>query len=150
MYKGGQAMGHFLLFLLSLPCTLLMTASVIHLCQIKRAECPLFSWQHFTILLMVYFILILGFSILYLGLSLLGYPSIASHGEQYINSNGFYYIGNIIYFSSVTMLTIGYGDMTPLGLAKVFVVIQALLGYLLPAAFLVSGIASTMEKKDTC
>src|SRR5690606_24296049 len=44
-----------------------------------------------------------------------------------------------LYFSGVTMLSIGYGDMVPVGYARFFAVIQAALGLLLPSAYFVKA-----------
>ncbi|WP_142828815.1 potassium channel family protein [Planococcus soli] len=44
-----------------------------------------------------------------------------------------------LYFSGVTMLSIGYGDMVPVGSARFFAVIQAALGLLLPSAYFVKA-----------
>ncbi|PSL51126.1 potassium channel LctB [Salsuginibacillus halophilus] len=47
-----------------------------------------------------------------------------------------------LYFSGVTMLSIGYGDFVPVNHARLFAVIQAGLGILLPTAYFVQAIAS--------
>lgn len=44
---------------------------------------------------------------------------------------------NMIYFSGVTLLSIGYGDMVPTGIARFFALLEAALGLLLPAAFFI-------------
>lgn len=44
-----------------------------------------------------------------------------------------------LYFSGVTMLSIGYGDMVPMGSARFFAVVQAALGLLLPSAYFVKA-----------
>lgn len=47
---------------------------------------------------------------------------------------------NMIYFSGVTLLSIGYGDMVPTGIAKFFALLEAGLGILLPAAFFIQSL----------
>jgi potassium channel LctB len=42
-----------------------------------------------------------------------------------------------MYFSATTVLTVGYGDITPVGIGKWIAMLEALIGYLLPAAFVV-------------
>lgn len=44
---------------------------------------------------------------------------------------------NMIYFSGVTLLSIGYGDMVPNGMARFFALLEASLGILLPTAFFI-------------
>ena len=69
------------------------------------------------------------------------------HFEGHISSNQHInLIGNMIYFSAMTVFTVGFGDIVPVGWSKVFVVIQSFIGYLLPAAFLVSGFNSANGK----
>jgi potassium channel LctB len=122
-----------------------MARSLFNLLRVDRSEYLIFSWEHFLILLFVYFVLIFGFTIVYLGLGIIGFKSVLIHDFPQ-DSPTIAYIGNLLYFSTMTILTVGYGDITPLGFAKLIASIQALIGYLLPAAFLVSGIASSMEQ----
>ncbi len=44
-----------------------------------------------------------------------------------------------LYFSGVTMLSIGYGDLVTMGYARFFAVVQAGLGLLLPSAYFVKA-----------
>lgn len=122
-----------------------MAKSLFHLLHVNRSAYLIFSWHHFLILLFVYFVLIFGFAIVYLALDLVGYKSVLIHDFPQ-DSPSIAYVGNLLYFSTMTILTVGYGDITPLGFAKLLASIQALIGFLLPAAFLVSGIASSMEQ----
>jgi potassium channel LctB len=123
-----------------------MCQSLFYLFKIKRSEVPIFSWYQFLILVIVYVIFITGFAILYLGLGLLGYKSVSIQAIQYNEVNPLSYVANLIYFSAMTMLSVGYGDIIPAGIGKMLVIVQALIGYLLPAAFVVSGFASTGER----
>jgi hypothetical protein len=45
-----------------------------------------------------------------------------------------------LYFSGITFTTIGYGDICPLGVTKVFVIIEGILGITVLSAFLISFI----------
>ena len=40
-----------------------------------------------------------------------------------------------IYFSAVTLFSVGYGDIAPIGIGRVIAMIEALIGYTIPAAF---------------
>ena len=68
-----------------------------------------------VLLVLNYFELMFWFGLVYLPLSLKGGCG----------------IGDAFYFSAVTQLTVGYGDITPLGAAKVIAPVQATLGWLL-------------------
>src|SRR5699024_5425905 len=49
------------------------------------------------------------------------------------------------YFSGVTMLTIGYGDIIPIGIGRFIAVTQALIGYLLPTTFVLKLVHLNLE-----
>lgn len=53
-----------------------------------------------------------------------------NHQEQYIDL-----VTRSIYFSVITLLSVGYGDISPFGWARGFAMLEALTGYILPAAF---------------
>ncbi len=47
------------------------------------------------------------------------------------------YVETSLYFSAVTLLSVGYGDIVPIGIGRWIAMVEALLGYALPAAFVV-------------
>lgn len=53
---------------------------------------------------------------------------------------------NFLYFSGVTILSVGYGDMVPVGSARFFSLIQASLGLLMPTAYFMKALGSSEEK----
>ena len=60
-------------------------------------------------------------------------------------------LGSLIhsfYFSGVTILTIGYGDIVPIGIGRLVALIQALIGYVLPTAFVLRLVIVTQEKVE--
>ncbi|AXI08418.1 two pore domain potassium channel family protein [Oceanobacillus sp. 143] len=92
-----------------------------------------FSGELFIVLLITYSLVIIGFGILYFILSFQGIILVEDGELRQVNV-----IGSIIhsmYFSGVTMLTIGYGDITPIGIGRFIALIEALIGYILPTAF---------------
>lgn len=92
-----------------------------------------FSLELFYSLVIIFVIVIVGFGLIYFILSFQGII-LVEHGELRQVS----ILGSIIhslYFSGVTMLTIGYGDITPIGIGRLIAVVQALIGYILPTAF---------------
>ncbi len=73
-------------------------------------------------LLLLWFFIIIIFGLAYFGLS-------SSQQLTYKNeplTNNVYGFGNAVYFSFITALTIGYGNIDPLGFAKILVVIEAM------------------------
>ncbi|WP_416148367.1 potassium channel family protein [Salipaludibacillus sp. HK11] len=55
---------------------------------------------------------------------------------------------NSLYFSGVTMLSVGYGDIVPVGSARFFSLIQASLGLLLPAAYFLKAFGQSNDQKN--
>lgn len=92
-----------------------------------------FSLDLFYSLVIIFVIVIIGFGLIYFILSFQGII-LVEHGElRQVSIAGS--IIHSLYFSGVTMLTIGYGDITPIGIGRLIAVIQALIGYILPTAF---------------
>lgn len=57
-------------------------------------------------------------------------------------------IWDLLYFSGVTILSVGYGDYVPVGSARFFSLIQAALGLLIPSAFFLTAIGEKMQEKE--
>ena len=51
---------------------------------------------------------------------------------------------NLLYFSGVTLLSIGFGDILPLGLTRLFALLESAIGILLPSVFFLKS----MYKKE--
>lgn len=99
-----------------------------------------FSLEIFYTLLIVYSIVITGFALIYFVLSFEGIV-LVEYGQ--LEDAGV--IGSLIhsfYFSGVTLLTIGYGDIVPIGIGRLIALIEALIGYVLPTAFMLRLVRS--------
>lgn len=53
-----------------------------------------------------------------------------------------------LYFSGVTILSVGYGDLVPVGSARFFSLIEASIGLLLPTAYFMKALTSSGEKDE--
>ncbi|MUV38715.1 Protein LctB [Lentibacillus sp. JNUCC-1] len=105
-----------------------------------------FSLELFVTLLMIYVTVIIGFGAIYFILSLKGVV-LVEHNELKRLS----VIGSILhsmYFSGVTMLTIGYGDIVPVGIGRLIAIVQALIGYVLPAAFVLKIVQASQYERS--
>lgn len=94
-----------------------------------------FSVEMFYSLLITYSIVILGFGLIYFILSFEGIYLVEGGELRQVSP-----VASLIhsfYFSGVTMLTIGYGDITPIGIGRLIALIEALIGYVLPTAFVI-------------
>lgn len=94
-----------------------------------------FSMKHFTTLVYVYFVVMLGFGLLYFVLASEGLPILKDDLLQHDSIID--RLAHSVYFSGVTLMTVGYGDITPIGIGRILALMEALIGYILPAAFFV-------------
>ncbi|WP_417897968.1 potassium channel family protein [Bacillus haimaensis] len=51
-----------------------------------------------------------------------------------------------LYFSGVTILSVGYGDVVPVGSARFFSLIQASIGLLLPTAYFMKAMNGSNDE----
>jgi len=105
-----------------------------------------FSIEIFVTLIIIYSIVIIGFGLIYFTLSIQGII-LVEHGELRQVS----LVGSMIhslYFSGVTMLTMGYGDITPVGIGRLIAVVEAMIGYILPTAFVMRLFQEKIKDRD--
>ncbi|MDQ1147309.1 MAG: ion channel [Bacillus sp. (in: firmicutes)] len=89
------------------------------------------SVENFLYLGTVYLTIIIGFGLIYLLFYLIGMPllrEVNPDPKDNIFETSFY-------FSAMTLFSVGNGDVLPNGLGRIIAVIEALIGYTLPAAF---------------
>lgn len=84
----------------------------------------------------------LGFAFLYYFLSFEG--DVVRVGTEDGKDGGENFL-DYLYFSGVTLLSVGYGDLVPVGKARFFALLQAAIGFLLPTAFFIRALS---EKGD--
>lgn len=97
------------------------------------------SYFSTALFLKLFFVLcgvLLGFALLYYALSIQEVILVdEANGEPIQHS-----FWEMLYFSGVTLLSIGYGDIVPIGVARFFSLIQASIGVLLPTAYFLKSI----------
>lgn len=76
----------------------------------------------------------IGFAVLYYLLAMEG--DVVRVGTEEGKDGGENFL-DYLYFSGVTLLSVGYGDLVPVGKARFFALIQAAIGFLLPTAFFI-------------
>lgn len=103
-----------------------------------------FSSEIFYTLLIVYLTVLIGFGLIYFILSFEGII-LVEHAELK-GRTIWHSLTHAFYFSGVTLLTIGYGDIVPIGIGRLLAVIQALIGYVLPAAFVLRLVILSNER----
>ncbi|HYK71849.1 MAG TPA: potassium channel family protein [Pseudoneobacillus sp.] len=90
--------------------------------------------ENFLVLAMLYVTVTLGFALLYLLFEMNGYPvvkdGVLTSGDGFLMK-----LESSFYFSAMTIFSVGYGDIYPLGIGRMLAVFEALIGYTIPAAF---------------
>jgi potassium channel LctB len=94
------------------------------------------SFENLAFLFLVYVNVLIGFSLVYTIFEMRGIPVLVE-GNSILTGSFIEILGTSLYFSSITLLSVGYGDITPIGFGRWFAVLEALLGYIIPAAFVV-------------
>lgn len=103
------------------------------------------SFEVFYSLIIIYCLVMIGFGLIYFLLSF--HEEILIDQHVLIDETVLSRLLGSLYFSGVTLLTIGYGDVTPLGIARFIAVIQALVGFILPTAFVLKLVHLNFERK---
>lgn len=94
------------------------------------------SLEVFYTFIIIYCIFIVGFGLIYFILSFSEIILLENVPGRYPESGLLRRLFLSMYFSGVTLLTIGYGDITPIGIGRIISLVQALFGYVLPTAFM--------------
>ncbi|MFB1052127.1 ion channel [Paraliobacillus sp. JSM ZJ581] len=115
---------------------ILIMASIYSFVTSKIYQSSYFSYQIFASLLLVYIVVLIGFGSIYFWLSLHDVLLIEFSKQPEGELNRIEAFAHAFYFSGVTLMTVGYGDITPIGWGRMIALIEALIGYILPAAFI--------------
>ena len=90
------------------------------------------------VLLLLYINVIITFAVIYMLFDFLNIGPIIDHYDPIGKQLGWFErMTHSIYFSAITLLSVGYGDLTPFGWSRVIAIIEALIGYLLPAGLVI-------------
>jgi potassium channel LctB len=92
------------------------------------------SFENFLFLGAIYATVMISFGLLYILLELHGFAVL---DDGYIPSENSFLLRleTGLYFSAVTLFSVGYGDIAPIGIGRIIAVSEALIGYTIPAAF---------------
>ena len=100
-----------------------------------------FSIGHFFVLFYSYITVLLGFSLIYTVCEMGSIPVLSGGFEH--EGHYFYTLFNSMYFSAATLFSVGYGDMYPVGIGKLFATFEAFIGYIMPAIFVMRTVTRT-------
>ncbi|MCT2534366.1 ion channel [Aquibacillus koreensis] len=112
----------------------------------KSYQRSYFSYEIFYTLILVYFSVLISFGLLYFMLSFSGVILVEGGVLQEVGV--LESLAHSMYFSGVTLMTVGYGDITPIGWGRLLALLEAMIGYLLPAAFFLKVWLESKEKDD--
>lgn len=101
------------------------------------------SLHYFLYFGCLYLTVMLGFALIYTLLQLNGHAVWV--GEEYRTLPFWDRFFTSLYFSGITLFSVGYGDIVPEGAGRWVALIEAWIGYTIPTAFVVR----TMLEKDT-
>lgn len=96
-----------------------------------------FSFYNLTSLFLIYTTVMIAFALSYVVLEENGYTVLYENGKGLASHYSFQLVEVCLYFSAVTLLSVGYGDVTPVGIGRWIAIIEALIGYTMPFAFIV-------------
>ncbi|MCA0971801.1 potassium channel family protein [Halobacillus litoralis] len=119
--------------IVSALCLVIISAALRQLFSSLEFEHRMFSYHLFVSILLLYTIILIGFGIIYFVLMKEG---IGVYREELDDGSldWMHEMARSLYFSGVTLFTVGYGDMIPVGVGRALAIIEAMVGYSLPAA----------------
>lgn len=89
------------------------------------------SFENVLYLGSIYLTVIIGFGLIYLLFELKGISLLM----EINNKNNYNIFETSFYFSAMMLFSVGNGDVVPHGFGRMVAVVEALIGYTLPAAF---------------
>lgn len=92
------------------------------------------SLENFIFLTTIYATVMIGFGLMYILLEMNGYP-VLDDGYEPLTKDFLARLETGLYFSAVTLFSVGYGEIAPVGIGRIIAVSEALIGYTIPAAF---------------
>ncbi|KAB7662773.1 ion channel [Bacillus sp. B1-b2] len=98
------------------------------------------SFENFMYLFFVYITIMIGFGLIYTLFQMNGIPVYNAGQSPSLTYDFFHTLHTSIYFSGVTLFSVGFGDLMPVGMGRMIVIVEALIGYTIPAAFVARAV----------
>lgn len=133
----------FYVLIVSVVFCMTMSIRTLFLADSKKKS---FSMENLLWLGNLYATILVGFALIYLMFELQNHAVILDLGNR-IEGNFSEQLKTSFYFSAMTMFSVGYGDISPIGTGRMIATIQAFIGYTLPAAFVIRTVID-MENSD--
>ncbi|KHE67173.1 ion channel [Halobacillus sp. BBL2006] len=106
------------------------------------------SYFSSSLFLKLFFVLtgvLVGFGLLYYLLSIKEVVLIQSLSSRTPIEPSFL---NFLYFSGETLMSVGYGDMIPIGITRFFALIESMIGILMPTAYFIKALERSNSRKE--
>jgi potassium channel LctB len=97
------------------------------------------SLENFLLLILIYVTTVIGFGVIYVLFELKGATILLDSGEV-LTGDFFLKLESSLYFSAMTLFSVGHGDVVPLGVGRMIALLEALIGYTIPAAFVARAV----------
>ncbi|SLL36991.1 Ion channel [Mycobacteroides abscessus subsp. abscessus] len=98
------------------------------------------SFENFMYLIFVYITIMIGFGLIYTLFQMNGIPVYNDGQSPSLTYDFFHTLHTSVYFSGVTLFSVGFGDLMPVGIGRMVVLVEALIGYTIPAAFVARAV----------
>ena len=113
----------------------------------SAAEGKRLSFETFAWAANLYATILIGFAMIYLLFEMRNHIVILDMGSR-VTGDFFDQMETAFYFSAMTMFSVGYGDISPIGIGRIIAIIQAFIGYTLPVAFVLRTVID-FDQKDS-
>lgn len=93
---------------------------------------------HFIYLVFLYTNIVVTFAFIYALLDVINLGPIVDHYSS--AEHQAYWLDKIttaFYLSIITLFSVGYGDVTPFGLSRAVAIVEAMIGYIMPAVIVI-------------
>lgn len=121
---------------------LIISTNLYYFFTNKTYKKSYFSTALFMKLFFVLTGVMVGFALLYYALALQDIVLVKTITDKQPIDHSFW---NLLYYSGVTLLSVGYGDMLPIGAARFFSLLEASIGILLPTAYFFKAMDQSKE-----
>lgn len=124
---------------------IVLLMNITSIWPVERRSLRYISLDNLLALFLFYLTMLIGFGLVYTILQMNEHDVLAFNDEK-LGGSFYDLFQESLYFSAITLLSVGYGDVVPIGIGRWIAVVEALLGYTIPAALIVRSVID-FEKK---
>ncbi|MFC7372321.1 ion channel [Fictibacillus iocasae] len=140
-------MGQAVLFLIGCLALYIIYSSIAMLFTHHGLKEHLMPVSYVAILVIIYVTVIVGFGLMFTIAGLLGI-NVLEGGTGFEQDSLWIVLTETIYFSASTLFSLGYGDILPVGFGRVIAITEAMIGYILPIAFVLTSVIQHNTSSD--